>query len=264
MLESLAPYYDAAQQEAQAREAFLSLDGLKQMISAMPEQHPQFAETLATSAGVSVIAEHKRASPSEGEIDAQSNVARTVEQYRDGGALALSILTQKAHFDGSMDDLTEARQAVQLPILRKDFISSTYQLHDARAFGADAVLLIVGGLKDEELSRLHEEANSIGLDCLVEVHDKRELERALAIEPTLVGINNRNLTTMEGDLNVTRELITKVPKCITTVAESRYSVTEPEHMRELRVLGVNAVLMGKALMKHPDPAGALRRWIATP
>jgi indole-3-glycerol phosphate synthase len=168
----LAKYYDAANNEALAREENTSLRELKWIISELPSRQ-KFTETLADFWDVAVIAEHKRKSPSEGEIRPGSSVGWTVEQYKKGGAFAVSILTQGTHFGGKIDDLSDARYATDLPILRKDFISSSYQLHEARAFGANAVLLIVAGLSSSRLQDLHEEASSIGLDSLIEVHEAR-------------------------------------------------------------------------------------------
>lgn len=270
MSEALAPYYATAQQETRARERFLPLQELRQLVyemgetDAIPARPPQFAEALTSSADVAVIAEYKRRSPSNKDgFPPIRSVAWTVEQYRKGGAAALSILTQKTHFGGRREDLDTARRAVDLPILRKDFISDPYQLYETKLSGADAVLLIVAGLSDAKLADLHEEASDIGLDCLVEVHDEEELKRALAVGPRLVGINNRDLNTMEVDLNTTRELIEMVPDTVIATAESGYSVKKPEHINELRSLRVDAVLIGKSLMREKDPAGALNGWIGS-
>ena len=184
-------------------------------------------------------------------------------QYSKGGATAISVLTQGKHFGGRLQDIDEARSATSTPILRKDFIDNKYQLHEAKSYGADAALLIVGGLSDVRLAKLYHEAGLIGLDCLVEVHNQEELERALEIEPKLIGVNNRNLSTMRVDLDTARDLIPLIPDGITTVAESGYSVRNPNHIRELRELGADAVLMGTALMRESDPADALANWIAT-
>lgn len=266
MSESLNPYYTAARNESLVLEQSMPLQALEQMISESRIQEPQFTDTLLLSDGVAVIAEHKRRSPSEGDIRPDSQVARRVEQYRRGGALALSILTQEKHFNGSLEDLSEARDAqagrrVALPILRKDFISTPYQLYEAKVSGADAVLLIVAGLKDTQLRDLHEEATDTGLDCLVEVHSREDLDRALQVCPPLIGINNRNLSTMKVDRTITQQLIGDVPAYSTVVAESGYDIEKPEDMAELRSLGVDAVLVGTALMRADDPAASLRQWI---
>jgi len=262
--ESLDPYYAAARNESLAREQSMPLGALEQMISESRTQKPQFTETLLLSDGVAVIAEHKRRSPSEGDIRPDSQVAWRVEQYRRGGALALSILTQEKHFNGSLEDLSEARDAqagrrVALPILRKDFISTPYQLYEAKAFGADAALLILAGLTDGQFRFLHEEATDIGLDCLVEVHSREDLERALQVSPPLIGINNRDLSTMEVDRTITQQLVGEVPAYSTVVAESGYD--KPEYIAELQSLGADGVLIGRALMSTEDPAAKLRQLI---
>ncbi len=163
-----------------------------------------------------------------------------------------------------MEDLTVAAEASSLPILRKDFISDEYQLYQARAYGAAAALLIVGGLEQNRLRSLQEEASDIGLECLVEVHDGEELDRAMDLYPAILGINNRNLVTMAVDLGTTRELIEQVPKGIPVVAESGYSVRDPQHIAELRELSVNGVLIGTALMREKEPAEALAAWLLRP
>jgi len=201
---------------------------------------------------------------SQGDIRPGSDVASTVKMYEQGGATAISILTQVTYFGGRAEDLTEANFATELPILRKDFIRTEYQLYQARALGADAVLLIVAGLTKSELENLYEEADAIGLDCLVEVHDEEDLETALEIGPQLLGINNRNLATLEEDIDTTRHLISEVPQGVIVIAESGYSTRKPEHIKELRELGVDAVLMGTSLMREDDPAEALKNWLATP
>ncbi|HVI60635.1 MAG TPA: indole-3-glycerol-phosphate synthase, partial [Candidatus Saccharimonadales bacterium] len=207
--ERLEPYYAAATREARQREEQFPLDTLQ-----LPESLVTFAGAIANSPGVSVIAEHKRRSPSEGDIRPDSTVQSTVAQYSKGGATALSILTQGEHFGGRIQDIGYARETSALPILRKDFINDEYQLYEAKSHGADAALLIVGGLSDVELRRLYREAGRIELDCLVEVHDNVELLRALNIEPDLIGVNNRNLSTLKVDLETTRSLAKVIPEGI--------------------------------------------------
>lgn len=254
----LEPYYEAARREAEEREQMYPRETLD-----LPQQMTTFIGAITAGEEVAVIAEHKRRSPSEGDIRPDSTVEWTVAQYAKGGATAVSILTQGEHFGGSIHDLAYAREASPMPVLRKDFISDAYQLHEARAYGAQAALLIVGGLSDVQLKRLHDEAYSIELECLVEVHDQQELERALEIEPEMIGVNNRNLSTLKVDLETARDLIPLIPDGPAKVAESGYSVRDPEHIRELREIGVDAVLMGTALMREPAPAEALSAWLAT-
>jgi indole-3-glycerol phosphate synthase len=170
--------------------------------------------------------------------------------------VALSILTEPHHFGGSLDDLSEARRASTLPILRKDFVVDAYQLYESAAAGADAVLLIVAALPDRELERLHAEAQSLDLDVLVEVHDEEELEAALEIDAALIGINNRDLTDFSVDLTRTFDLLSDVPAGKTVVSES--GIETRDQVEELERIGVDAVLVGERLMRAPDPEEALR------
>jgi indole-3-glycerol phosphate synthase len=214
-----------------------------------------FAEALSKP-GLSVIAEHKRRSPSAGVIRADLRLEDVVGSYERGGAAALSILTEGPSFGGSLDDLRAARAASALPILRKDFIVDAYQLHEALAAGADAILLIVAALDQPELERLHVAALSLGLAALVEVHDERELERAAAVAPKLIGINNRDLTTLQVDIRRTFELLPGVPAGTTVVAES--GLRTAHDLAALEDAGVDAVLIGEALMRAADIEAACR------
>lgn len=263
----LAPYYDAARSEAAQRERELSQESLDIGVVVQRTLGGQvwgLAEKISCNPDVSVIAEHKRCSPGEGDIRPYSDIEWTIDQYRQGGATALSILTQHKHFGGMMTDISSAYRAdAGLPILRKDFIDNEYQLHEAKGFGADAVLLIVAGLPESQLRRLQREAQIIKLDTLVEVHDEAELGRALDIEPALVGINNRDLRTLAIDLQTARNLRPKIPGDVPVVVESGYDVTNADHIRELRALEVDAVLMGTSLMRQDNPAQALADWLAT-
>ena len=206
--------------------------------------------------GLSLIAEFKRASPSAGEIAGDAGVAGTVSAFERGGAAAISVLTDRPHFRGALDDLREAREACGLPILRKDFVVDPYQLLEAAAAGADAVLLIVAALDDRTLGTLLDEAHGLDLDCLVEVHDEPELERALELDADVLGINNRDLRDLEVDLELTARLITDVPAGKTVVSESGYS-TRAE-LDELERIGIDAVLIGEALMRGGDPERVVR------
>jgi indole-3-glycerol phosphate synthase len=205
---------------------------------------------------VSVIAEHKRRSPSAGVIREGATVADVVRAYERGGATALSVLTEPFHFGGSLDDLREAHRATALPVLRKDFIVDRYQLYEAVAAGADAVLLIVAALERDELDALLREAWDLDLDALVEVHDERELEVALEAEADVLGLNNRDLSDFSVDLERTYELLSDVPAGKTVVSESGFSTRE--QLDELERVGVDAVLIGETLMRAPEPEVALR------
>ena len=207
--------------------------------------------------GLGVIAEFKRRSPSAGALREAPDLAEIVAAYCRGGAVALSILTEGPNFDGSLEDLRAARGLCDLPLLRKDFILDSYQLHEARAAGADAVLLIVAALEPGELSALLGEARALGLDALVEVHDREELDAALAAGADIVGINNRDLRDFSVDLERTERLMDDVPASVAVVSES--GIAGPQQLARLHERGVQAVLVGELLMRSEDPAGALRR-----
>jgi indole-3-glycerol phosphate synthase len=203
--------------------------------------------------GVALIAEHKRRSPSAGVIREDLTLEDVVAAYARGGAAALSVLTEGPNFGGSLDDLRRARAASTLPILRKDFIVDAYQVHEAFAAGADAILLIVAALDDAHLAELHDLAAELGLAALVEVHDERELDRALKVGAPLVGINNRDLSTLDVDTRRSHELARRVPGGTTVVAESGFS-----RRAQLDGLEVDAVLIGEALMRAADVEAAVR------
>jgi indole-3-glycerol phosphate synthase len=214
-----------------------------------------FVDAIARP-GLSLIAEHKRRSPSAGLIREDLELEDVVRAYERGGAAALSILTETPSFGGSLDDLRAARRASRLPLLRKDFIVDAYQVHEAFAAGADAILLIVAALRQRELSALHEEALSLGLSALVEVHDERELMTALELRAAVIGINNRDLKTLEVDTRRTFELVPRLGGRALVVAESGFS--RREQLDELAQTGVNGVLVGEALMRSPDVESACR------
>jgi indole-3-glycerol phosphate synthase len=234
------------------------LDRLEERLAQRPEQRP-FREAL-TRPGLSLIAEFKRRSPSAGEIRPGATVEEIVGAYEEGGAAALSVLTDERHFGGSLDDLRAARAACELPLLQKDFIVDRYQLYEAAAGGADAALLIVAALPREELARLHDDARGLDLDCVVEVHDQEDLERALEIDADVLGINNRDLDDFRVDLGTTFELITDVPAGKTVVSES--GISDRATLEDLEQVGVDAVLIGEALMAADDPEAKVRELTA--
>jgi indole-3-glycerol phosphate synthase len=221
-----------------------------------------FADALAHGSGPSLIAEHKRRSPSAGVIRDDLDLIDVVGAYERGGASALSILTETDNFGGSLDDLKAARAATGLPILRKDFVVERYQLLEAVAAGADAVLLIVAALERRELEALHVEARELGLAALVEVHDARELATALEAGAEIVGINNRDLTTLKVDIGTTLALAPNIPQGRTIVAESGF--TTRAQLDELADAGVDAVLVGEALMRAADVESACRALTTRP
>jgi indole-3-glycerol phosphate synthase len=231
------------------------LSRLEAVIAERPEGRP-FEEALLRP-GISLIAEHKRRSPSAGTIRDGSTVEDIASAYERGGATALSILTEPFHFGGSLDDLRAARAVSSLPVLRKDFIVDPYQLYESAAAGADAILLIVAALDPDPLYELLREARALDLDALVEVHDEPELEIALAVEADIVGINNRDLVDFSVDIERTYELLSDVPAGKTVVSESGFSTRE--ELDELERVGVDAVLIGETLMRADDVEQACRR-----
>lgn len=214
-----------------------------------------FGEALSRP-GTSLIAEYKRRSPSAGAIREDVTVSDVALAYERGGAAAMSVLTEEAHFGGSLHDLLEARSVSHLPILQKDFVLDRYQLFEAKAAGADAVLLVVASLEPEELGALYREAHEIDLDVLVEVHDESELRSALAIDADIIGINNRDLESFRVDLARTFELLPDVPAGKTVVSES--GIEDREQVEELEGAGVDAVLVGESLMRSPELEPAVR------
>ena len=243
---------DDTRDEIARRRERVPLSRLEKAIESRPEGRP-FQEAL-TRPGVSLIAEHKRRSPSAGVIREGATVTEIVQAYERGCAAALSILTEPFHFGGSLDDLAEALAATELPILRKDFIVDPYQLYESAAAGADAILLIVAVLDPDHLFELLREARDLDLDAVVEVHDERELEIALEVEADVLGLNNRDLTDFSVDIERTYELLMDVPAGKTVVAESGYS--SRDQLDELERVGVDAVLIGETLMRAPDVEGA--------
>ena len=211
--------------------------------------------------GVSLIAEHKRSSPTAGVIRADLELTDVVSAYENAGARALSVLTEEGRFGGALVDLASARAASGLPILRKDFIVEEYQVHEALAGGADAILLIVAAVEAGPLASLHALAGRLGLATLVEVHNAAELEVAIALGAGIIGINNRNLATLQVDLGTTYELLAQIPKGALVVAESGFR--SHAELERLEAAGVDAVLVGEALMRAPDIEAAARELLGS-
>ncbi len=253
-MSSLDELVAGARDDARRRQEEVPLETLTARLVDRDGARP-FNEALVRP-GLSLIAEFKRRSPSAGELAGAAGVAETVRGYERGGAAALSILTEERQFGGSLHDLRAAREAADLPILRKDFIVDPYQLYESAANGADAVLLIVATLGDEELAGLYLQARELDLDCLVEVHDEAELERALTVDADVLGINNRNLDDLTVDVQTTVRLLTDVPAGKTVVSESGYETRE--QLDELERIGVDAVLIGEALMRAEEPELLIR------
>lgn len=238
--------------EIAASRAAVSEQELQARASVMAPPRP-FAAALG-GAGVAVIAEIKRGSPSAGLFAPDLDAAETARAFARAGAAAISVLTDVAFFHGSPDDLKAARLAAPIPALRKEFIISEYQVFESRAMGADAILLIAAAVDDIE--RLIAAARAVGLDCVVEIHDESELEMALAAGPDVIGINNRDLRTFATDLNVTRRLRPRIPPGILVVSES--GIRGPEHVSMVKDWGVDAILVGESVITAPDPEEAVR------
>jgi indole-3-glycerol phosphate synthase len=224
--------------------------------------HPTYAEPRRAFAealrrpGRSIVAEIKKASPSRGVIRADFDPVAIARAYEEGGARALSVLTDAPFFQGSLAILSHVRRVVALPLLRKDFVIDAYQIDEARAFGADAVLLITAILDDRRLVDFLAASRDAGLDALVEVHSRDELERAARAGATLVGVNNRDLRTFVTRLEVTEELAPLAPAGTTVVAESGFKTVD--ELERLELAGARSFLVGESLMAAPDPGAALR------
>ena len=246
-------------------------DEVAQLKLACPMEIVQAEATLAPpprdfaaalrAPGVSLIAEAKKASPSKGLIREDFDAVALAREYEANGAAAISVLTDEHFFQGSLDYLRAARRNVGLPVLRKDFVLNLYQVYEARAAGADAVLLIVAALDDNDLESLHRLVQQLGMAALVEVHDEAELERALRIEPRVVGVNNRDLHTFEVDLETTAHMRALIPADIVLVAES--GVHTPADVARLADIGADAMLVGEALVRAADVGTKVRQLIGS-
>lgn len=246
----------------QAAKAKTPYDVLMERASAIPRRaQTSLAEALKPTSRVNIIAEIKQRSPSKGIICEDFDPARIAESYVSGGAAALSILCEEDFFGGSLEHLKEVRRLVAAPLLRKDFIFDPYQLYESRVAGADAVLLIVAILDDELLARLIELANELGLDALVEVHSADEMSRAGTAGASIVGVNNRDLTSFKVDLDTSIKLAPLAPKGSVLVSES--GITTVADIRRLRSAGLHAFLIGEHFMRAQDPRAALKDLLET-
>jgi indole-3-glycerol phosphate synthase len=244
---------DGVRADLAARQELEPLDRLKEAAGRAPSPRDVMAAFSGTE--VAVIAEVKRASPSKGALAAIADSAALAADYEAGGARVISVLTEKRRFGGSLEDLAAVREAVDVPVLRKDFIVSSYQLWEARAHGADLVLLIVAALEQNALVSLVERAVSIGLVPLVEVHTEDELDRAADAGATIIGINARNLRTLEVDRTVFAQLAPRVPEGVIKIAES--GVRGPHDLLAYAAAGADAVLVGESLVTGKDPRSAV-------
>lgn len=245
-------------QDLAERQARTSLDQLKELAAKQPpslDPMPAFR-----SEGVSVIAEVKRSSPSKGALADIKDPSALARDYAAGGAAAISVLTERRRFGGTLEDLRSVRAQVDVPVLRKDFITTSYQLWEARAAGADMALLIVAALEQNVLEALIDRARSIGLTPLVEVHDEDEVRRAIAADADLIGVNARNLKTLEVDRGTFERLAPKIPDSVVKIAES--GVRGPHDVIEYARFGANVVLVGETLVKGDDPRSTVADLVA--
>jgi indole-3-glycerol phosphate synthase len=249
---------DGVRTDLAAREQQVSLADLKE--AARHAREALDPMPAFRGGGVSVIAEVKRSSPSRGELASIADPAALAADYQAGGAATISVLTEGRRFGGSLEDLRSVRAAVDVPVLRKDFIVTSYQLWEARAAGADLALLIVAALTQNQLESLVDRAQSIGLTPLVEVHDEEEVDRALAAGATLVGVNARNLRTLEVDRDTFSRLAPRIPDDVVRVAES--GVRGPHDVFELAKQGAHVVLVGETLVRGTDPRSAVADLVA--
>jgi indole-3-glycerol phosphate synthase len=244
---------DGVRLDLAEREAVTSLEDVKEAARRAPEALDPMPAFRAE--GVSVIAEVKRSSPSRGALASIADPAALATEYAAGGAATISVLTEQRRFGGSLGDLRAVRAAVDIPVLRKDFIVTSYQLWEARAAGADVALLIVAALEQNQLTSLVDRASSIGLTALVEVHDEEEVERALDAGAQLIGVNARNLKTLDVDRATFARLAPRIPDEVVRVAES--GVRGPHDVFEYAKQGANVVLVGETLVKGKDPRSAV-------
>jgi indole-3-glycerol phosphate synthase len=247
----------AKRAEVEARKATVPYQELEREVDT--SRGPASLKSALRSVGSGVIAEIKRKSPSQGVINNRIDVKALAIGYTLAGASAISVLTDSAFFGGSLNDLRMSRAATSVPLLRKDFIIDEYQVVEAAAAGADAVLLIAAALSPEKLSQLRLQALHLGLEALVEVHDLPELMTALDSGADLIGVNNRNLSTFDVDLDISRSIASEFPEGVIRVAESGIETTEA--IRELRSLGYSGFLIGGFFMKSGDPAARAAEFI---
>ena len=249
------------------------VEGVREDLAARRKPLAQLQEAMDTAAPVcdplekllqnelSVIAEVKRSSPSKGALATIADPASLAEQYENAGASVISVLTERRRFGGSLDDLDAVRSRVNIPILRKDFMVDEYQFFEARAHGADVVLLIVAALSKSQLNDFHQLAEGLQMRALVEVHTHDELERALEISPRIVGVNSRNLKTLDVDASAFAQLLPLIPKDVVRVAES--GISQRSEVEFAQKYGATAILVGEALVRAANPELAMRELLGT-
>jgi indole-3-glycerol phosphate synthase len=249
----LAEILAGVREDVADRQLRMTLDHIRELAAAAPPALDAYSALRAP--GVGVIAEVKRASPSRGELATIEDPAELACEYALGGARCVSVLTEGRWFGGSLDDLAAVRAAVQVPVLRKDFVVSAYQVHEARAYGADLVLLIVAALEQNVLEGLLERVESLGMTALVEVHDEDEADRALAAGARVIGVNARNLNTLEIDRTVFERIAPGLPGHVVKIAES--GVRGPHDLIKYASAGADAVLVGEGLVTQKSPRDAV-------
>lgn len=257
----LARIVATKREEVAARAAATPLPEIRRLAEAAPPPRP-FQQALAERVAdgrIGLIAEIKRASPSGGLIRDPFDPAALARDYAAGGAACLSVLTDGPYFQGDTADLTAARAACALPVLRKDFMVDPWQIFESRAMGADCVLLILACLPDDEAREMEEIARGLGMGVLAEVHDAAELDRALGLQTRLVGVNNRNLKTLQTDLATTEALVPRIPPDRIPVAES--GLRTPDDVRRMARAGARCLLVGEHLLREPDVAAAARAFV---
>lgn len=262
-MDFLSEIIEAKRKRVAAAKARRPIDGLRELAqSARARPRHRLAHALSDSRHPNIIAEFKRRSPSKGKINEQADPETVAQMYESGGAAAISVLTEEDYFDGCLEDLTTVRRAASLPVLRKDFIVDAYQVYESAMAGADALLLIVAALDDEMLRRLRTIAeDELGLDALVEVHTKAELDRAIRCGARLIGVNNRDLRTFEVSTETSVLLARAAPPDAILVSESGLT---PDEVRRLHAVGYKGFLVGEALMRSANPAQAVRDFIGAP
>lgn len=243
-------------EDMEGRRSRLPESALRDLGMSLPPARDARAALIGDGSSMGLIAEVKRASPSKGALADIPDPARLASLYAQAGASVISVLTEQRRFRGSLADLDAVRERVETPILRKDFIVDPYQVHEARAHGADLVLLMASALPDARLEELHELVESLGMQSLVEVHDAPELDRALALDAGIIGVNARDLKSLEVDLDRAAQLIAQVPAGPIVVGES--AVTAIEDVRAYATSGADAVLVGEALVTGDDPGSSVR------
>lgn len=239
----------------EAQKAKISLDDLKYMVADTPKPLGFIGKILQTG-GPALIAEVKKASPSRGLIRADFDPAAIAQIYENSGAACISLLTDEPYFQGSDDYFRAARAAVKIPMLRKDFMLDPYQIYESRALGADCVLLIMACLTKSEAQKMYDIASELRMDVLIEVHDRVELDVALKISPAMIGVNNRDLKTLEVSLKTAYELAPQIPDHIVKIAES--GIGDHQELMELKKHGYSGFLVGESLMRQTDIARAVR------